>query len=66
MATKLDLDDALIREAQELGCHKTKKDAVNAALQEYVKKRRQLKILDLFGKVEYVEGFDHRSLRGKA
>ena len=65
MATHFDLDDALIREAQELGCHKTKKAAVDAALREYVQRRRQPRILDLFGEVEYDEGFDHRSLRGK-
>jgi Arc/MetJ family transcription regulator len=65
MPTNLDIDDALIREAQEAGCHKTKKDAVNAALREYVQRRRQLRILDLFGKVEYDEGYDHRTLRGK-
>jgi len=63
MTTKLDLDDALIREAQELGCHKTKADAVNAALAEYVKRRRQLEILDLFGKVEYYDDYDPRAHR---
>jgi Arc/MetJ family transcription regulator len=63
--TNLALDDALIAEAQALGCHKTKRDAVNAALREYVQRRQRLRILDLMGKVEYDPDFDPRSLRGK-
>jgi Arc/MetJ family transcription regulator len=66
MPTNLALDDELIAEAQTLGCHKTKRDAVNAALREYVQRRRRLQILDLMGKVEYDPDFDHRSLRGKS
>jgi Arc/MetJ family transcription regulator len=36
MATNLDLDDRLIREAVKAGGHRTKREAVNAALREYV------------------------------
>ena len=63
MPTNLALDDALIREAQEVGCHKTKKEAVTAALREYIQRRRQLEILDLFGKVEYSEDYDPKAAR---
>lgn len=63
MATNLALDDRLIEEAVKIGKHKTKKAAVTAALQEYVKLKQRLALLDLVGKVEYVEGFDHRKLR---
>ena len=45
MATNLDLDDSLINEAQKLGNHRTKKEAVNEALEEYVRKKKQLKAL---------------------
>jgi len=41
MATNLALDDKLIEEAQRAGNHKTKKEAVTAALAEYVKRRKQ-------------------------
>ena len=46
MATNLQLDDKLIQEARRLGKHKTKREAVTAALTEYVQRRRQLGILD--------------------
>jgi Arc/MetJ family transcription regulator len=63
MATNLALDDALIREAQEIGNHKTKKEAVTAALQEYVQRRRQLEILKLKGAITYYDDYDHKALR---
>ena len=49
MPTNLALDDKLIEEARKVGQHRTKKDAVTAALREYVKYRRQLAILALEG-----------------
>ncbi len=63
MATNLDLDDALIKEAQEVGGHNTKKEAVNAALREYVQWRRQQEIIKLFGTVEYDEAYDYKAAR---
>ena len=49
MATNLALDDGLIEQARAVGGHKSKKEAVNAALAEYIQRRKQLKILELFG-----------------
>ena len=63
MATNLALDDRLIEEAVKIGKHKTKKEAVTAALTEYIKMHQRLAALDLVGKIEYVEGFDYRKLR---
>lgn len=63
IATNLDLDDALIKKAREIGCHKAKKDAVNAALREYVQRRRQLRILDPFGTVEFDPACDYEAVR---
>jgi Arc/MetJ family transcription regulator len=65
MPTNLALDDRLIEEARELGHHRTKKEAVNAALDEYVRRRKQMKILDLFGKIDYYEDYDHKEARRK-
>jgi Arc/MetJ family transcription regulator len=45
MATNLALDDDLIEAARRAGGHKNKKDAVTAALAEYVERRKQLRIL---------------------
>ncbi len=63
MATNLALDDRLIEEAVEIGHHPSKKAAVTAALEEYVKARRRLKILDWMGQVEYYDDYDHKNLR---
>ena len=46
MSTNLALDDRLIEAARRAGKHKTKKEAVNAALDEYVQRRKQMRILD--------------------
>lgn len=63
MATNLALDDSLIEEARQLGGLRTKKDVVTQALLEYVQRRKQLKLLDLFGTVEYEEDYDYKAQR---
>ncbi len=63
MATNLELDDKLILEAKRLGNFATKRQAVTAALEEFVQRRKQLGILDLFGKVEYYDDYDYKTLR---
>jgi Arc/MetJ family transcription regulator len=63
MATNLALDDQLINDAVKLGGHKTKREAVTAALQEYVKSKRRLGILELFGKVEFDPAWDYKAAR---
>jgi Arc/MetJ family transcription regulator len=63
MATNLALDDKLITKAQELGHHKTKKEAVTAALKEYISIKKQLEIVDLFGKIDFDKGFHYKKAR---
>ncbi len=63
MATNLALDDKLIEEARRVGGHATKKDAVNAALDEYIRRRKQVEILKLFGTIDYDPGYDHKANR---
>jgi Arc/MetJ family transcription regulator len=65
MATNLQLDDKLIREAAKLGGHKTKKAAVTEALEEYVRHRRQMRIFELAGKVEYFPDYDYKKARSR-
>lgn len=65
MPTNLDLDDRLIEEAQKLGKHRTKKDAVTAALGEYIQRRKQQGILPLFGTIEYDEVYDYKHERSR-
>ncbi len=65
MATNLGLDDRLILEAQKIGKHKSKKEAVNAALAEYVRRRKQLGIVELFGTIDYDPSYDYKAERSR-
>lgn len=66
MATNLALDDKLIEEAQRAGQHKTKKEAVTAALSEYIRRRKQLRILDSFGTVDFDPAYDYKAERRRS
>lgn len=65
MPTNLHIDDDLLAEAQQLGGHSTKRDTVNAALAEYVRRRRQRELLDLFGTLEWSAGYDYKADRSR-
>ncbi|MGJ8641598.1 MAG: type II toxin-antitoxin system VapB family antitoxin [Opitutaceae bacterium] len=62
MATNLELDNELLAKAMKLGGMKTKREAVNEALVEFVSRREQLEVLDVFGTVEEDE-FDYKAQR---
>jgi Arc/MetJ family transcription regulator len=63
MATNLALDDRLIEEARKLGGHRSKKEAVNAALDEYVRRRKQTDVIRLFGTIDYAGTYDYKAER---
>jgi Arc/MetJ family transcription regulator len=63
MATNLALDDRLILEAQAVGRHKTKKEAVTTALKEYVARQKQLGVLKLVGKIEFDARYQYKKAR---
>lgn len=63
MPTNLAIDDRLIDEAKRLGRFQTKKAAVTAALEEFIRRRKQARILKLEGTVDYVAGYDHKKAR---
>jgi len=63
MATNLAIDDKLIEEARVIGKHRTKKAVVTEALQEYIQRRKQSKILSLFGKIEYDPDYNYKEQR---
>jgi hypothetical protein len=60
MPTNLAIDDRLIAEAKKVGHHRTKKEAVTAALDEYIRKRKQLDVIGMFGKIDYDENYDYK------
>ncbi len=63
MATNLAIDDWLIEEAKILGKHRTKKGAVTEALQEYIQRRKQSEILNLFKTIDYDQDYDYKKQR---
>jgi len=63
MATNLALDDRLLNEALRIGGKATKKDTVTEALQEYIARRRQARVLDLFGTIDYEPRHDYKKQR---
>jgi Arc/MetJ family transcription regulator len=65
MPTNLALDDNLIEEARRTGGHKTKREAVNAALDEYIRRRKQLRILEDFGTIDFHPDYDYKIERRK-
>ena len=65
MATNLAIDDDLLVEAQSIGGHKTKKATVTEALNEYIQRRKQLRITSLFGKIDYDPDYDYKATRSR-
>lgn len=63
MATNLDLDPLLVERALAVSGERTKKAAVTKALEEFVARRRQKRLLDLLGKLEWDSGFDYKKAR---
>ena len=63
MPTNLALDGRLIEAAVKAGGHRTKKEAVTAALQEYVRHRQQLQVLRLAGQIDYDPRYDYKAER---
>ena len=63
MPTNLALDDKLVQEVKRLGGHSTKRAAVNEALQEYVTRRKQKKILEIFGTLDWDPKYDYKAAR---
>lgn len=65
MATNLALDPELIERAVKVSGEKTKKAAVTRALEEFITRRSQKRLIDLMGKLEWDESFDYKAERSR-
>jgi Arc/MetJ family transcription regulator len=63
MPTNLAIDDQLINEAKKISGLKTKKAVVTEALKEYIQRRKQMEILNLFGKIDFDPEYDYKAQR---
>ncbi|MBT8342746.1 MAG: type II toxin-antitoxin system VapB family antitoxin [Desulfatitalea sp.] len=63
MATNLDIDNTLIESAKKIGGHKTKKAVIVEALEEYIQRRQQKRILNYFGKIDFDPDYDYKKQR---
>ena len=65
MATNLDIDPLLLDRARRVSGLKTKREAVTKALEEFVARREQKKLLKLFGTLDWDPGFDYKRERSR-
>lgn len=65
MATNLAIDPDLLGRALQVSGERTKKAAVTKALQEFITRREQRRLLDLMGKLEWDQSFDYKAERSR-
>ena len=63
MATNLAIDPKLLQDALAVSGVKTKKEAVTIALQEFIARRAQAKVVDSFGTLDWDDSYDHKDDR---
>lgn len=63
VATNLSIDTNLLDEALIIGGLPTKKDTVNQALTEFVQRRKQREIVDLFGSLPADKDYNYKKGR---
>ena len=62
MPGNLKLDSKLIEQVK-LGKFKTKRDAINSALAEFVARHSRLSILQLEGQIDFDPNWDYKQMR---
>lgn len=65
MATNLALDPDLLERALAVSGEKSKKAAVTKALQEFIARREQRRLVELFASLEWDPGYDYKAGRSR-
>ena len=65
MATNLAIDPDLLDRALEVSGERTKTAAVTKALQEFIARRQQKRVLDLTGKLKWDQSYDYKAGRSR-
>jgi len=63
MNISIPVNEVLVQEALALGNQETERDVVEVALREYIQRRKQLKIVELFGTIDYDSDYDYKQQR---
>lgn len=63
--TRVEIDDTLAAKAMKLGGHKTRTEAVTRALTEYVQRLEQMKIISMFGTIDFDSDYDYKKQRSR-
>jgi hypothetical protein len=65
MATNLSLDPELIERALQVSGERTKRAAVTRALEEFIARRKQKRLIELMGKLDWNDSFDIKAERSR-
>jgi Arc/MetJ family transcription regulator len=65
MATNLAIDPDLLDRALEVSGERTKRATVTKALEEFIARRQQRKVLELMGKLEWDTSFNYKAERSR-
>jgi len=65
MDTNLTINETLLERAFYVSGLQTEDEAINLALEEFIKRRSVEDVISLFNTVEYDEDYDYKKLRGK-
>jgi len=63
MNINIPVNEVLVQEALAVRNQETERDVVEVALREYIQRRKQLKIVELFGTIDYDSDYDYKQQR---
>ena len=63
IGTLIEINPKLLQEALDLSNYPTHTELIEAALQEYIQRQRQRKIVELFGTIDYDEDYHYKEQR---
>jgi Arc/MetJ family transcription regulator len=63
VATNLQIDDRLLNKALKIGGQRTKKATVTEALEEYIRRREQMRVVQAFGTIDFDPAYDYKTQR---
>jgi len=66
MATNLAIDPELLERAVEVSGERTKRAVVTKALQEFIARREQKRVIELMGKLEWDDSFNYKAERSRS